>query len=426
VQKMERVLLSLILILAAHTKVPAVNFVYPFRPADLVVLLAALLFMRYSLVPARQGIAVREMTMVFVISFISAIWGVHTLGELRLDSMVENGAQVSYFSTALKKLLLVAISFLGFQFVYKSRALSNTSILFYWHRGLLIAVVLHFLCYVVTGEYLAVRAGVFVEGNHGGSYYLMSFFLMWFAQQKGLKFGGSGMFMAFLGMVLTQSSSAVVLWLALVVACFFLLPARAGNRLRKVQFGIALLILTSGLMFLFGPEIAAKFFEEEMNPASFSRYDRIASAISGLNMFEEHPIFGVGIQGYGFALPQFVDPFIETFFRWDYRRIPNNIYVELLAEQGSIGMLAMILVLYRVCKPLFSRLRQNCILAAGASSIFLSWFAFPTYTVSFQWIGLAILVRLAVKGGVGDGVARAKLRNGSGSLVPVIPKELAS
>lgn len=395
---MERLALVLILVLAPHTKVPAFELIYPIRPTDIVLLMAALLYLRRSLGPHLRAVAAPEMLIAFGISVFSALWGIYQLNLANLDIVVENGRQVPYYLVALKKLLLICISFLGFQFVYSSRSLPNALIMKYWHRGLRIAVALHALCYVVTTDYFEVRAGVFVEGNHGGSYYLLSFFLMWFAQQHGLRFGRSGMVLALAGLALSQSSASMVLWLPLAAIAFFSLPANIRKRTLRLRTWVAMLVVICTLSVVFGPVILLKISGEELNATSFSRYDRLASVMSGINMFLAHPIFGVGIQGYAFALPQFVDSFIESFFDWNSRRIANNIYVELLAEQGIIGLLAMLLVMFRICKPIFRRYRQHSILAMGTISIFLGWLAFPTYTISFHWIGLALLVRLAVQG----------------------------
>lgn len=395
---MERLALALILVLLPHTKVPAVDLIYPIRPADVVLLIAAIVYLRWSLAPHRRPVAAPEMLIAFGVSVFSALWGAYQLNVANLDIVIVNGRQFPYYLIALKKLLLICISFLGFQFFYSSRSLSNELLLKYWHRGLWIAVALHALCYVVTTDYFEVRAGVFVEGNHGGSYYLLSFFLMWFAQQHGLRFGLSGMVLALAGLALSQSSASMVLWLPLAVVAFLSLPARIRKATLRFRSGGAMLAVICALAVAFGPEVLLKLTGEEIDSTSFSRYDRIASVMSGINMFLAHPVFGVGIQGYAFALPQFVDSFIESFFDWNSRRIANNIYVELLAEQGIIGLVAMLLVMFRICKPIFRRFRQHSVLVVGVSSIFLGWVAFPTYTISFQWVGLAILVRLAVQG----------------------------
>ncbi len=395
---MERLALLLILVLAPHTKLPIVQWVYPFRPVDILLITAALIYLHRAFRSKRLVVAAPEMLLAFLVATASACWGAYHLNLANLDTLVEAGARVSYFEVAVKKLLLISICFLGFQFVVSTTSISNSQILKYWHRGLTIAVTLHALCYLVTSDYFAVRAGVFVEGNHGGSYYLMSFFLMWFAQLQSLRFGRSGMLLALGGVILSQSTASMVLLLPLMVITYFVLPAHSRQQTASKPIILLIILAALGFSTVFGGEILTKLIGVDIDHNSFSRYDRLASISSGISMFIDYPLFGMGIQGYAFALPNYVDPFIDGFFDWNSRRIANNIYIELLAEQGVVGLLAMMLVIYRIGRIIVRRLRQNGVLAAGVASILLSWLAFPTYTISFHWIGMAILVRLAVNG----------------------------
>lgn len=408
---MERLALALILVFAPHTKIPIAEWIYPFRPADFILMAGALLFIRWEKRYHRLHVAVPEMLLVFFVALASVLWGYYRFNLVDYITVSEAGELVQYYWIPIKKMILIVICFLGFQFVVSTLALPNRLILKYWQRGLWIAVLLHSLTYLGSDDYFAVRAGVFIEGNYGGSYYLLSFFLMWHAKQQGLKFGGIGMFLALFGVALSQSTASLVLLLPLAIVAYLALPTKA----RKIKSGgitVIMLVLAAGfgMASMFGDEILNKLTTEEINLSSFSRYDRVASVKSGLDMFLANPIFGVGIQGYAFALPQFAHPFIESFFDWDSRRIANNIYAEILAEQGVVGFLVMALLVYRVCKPVLRDFRRNALLAIGAASIFLSWLAFPTYTVSFHWIGLAILVRVSIQG-LGERSANALTAN---------------
>ena len=46
-KKMERLALALILVFAPHTKIPIAEWIYPFRPADFILMAGALLFIRW-------------------------------------------------------------------------------------------------------------------------------------------------------------------------------------------------------------------------------------------------------------------------------------------------------------------------------------------------------------------------------------------
>jgi O-antigen ligase len=403
---MERLVLLLILVLAPQTKVPVFEWTYAIRPADFMLFMAALFFVCGLPRSNKFSVAVPEMWLAFLVSLVSVLWGSYLHYVVKLDTVMEAGTVISYLDVAIRKLLLIIVCFLGFRFVTGTSALSNARILQLWYRGLVIAVVLHALCYILTSNYFAVRAGVFVEGNHGGSYYLLSFFLMWFSQQERLRFGRRGMMLALGGVVLSQSSSALLLLPLLTIAAYLAMPAKIRRHTLRWRTVLLIFLALYSVVIMFSSEIAEKIAGEAINPSSFSRYDRLSSIASGINMFLDYPLLGVGIQGYAFSLPQYVDPFIQSFFDWNSRRIANNIYIELLSEQGLIGFLAMLLVIYRIIAPIFRHVRTQSVLAAGAVSILLSWMAFPTYTVSYHWIGFAVLVRLSVQG-VGISTSRS-------------------
>jgi len=395
-QDMERIALLIILLLAPHTKVPGVELVYPFRLADIFIIATSILYLRIGTTSNSYTSAGRAMMVCYLLTIMSMVWGMYFLSSLELQTIIEKGKTVGYVQFAVRKLLLLAVSFLGFQWMMRTRATSNEMMLKYWYWGLCIAVVLHALSYLLSADGVTRHAGVFVEGNHAGSYYLMSFFLMWWSTRLKVQFGCSGMVISFVGIILTQSTAAAILIVLLGPLAYMLQINNAKkktSRILPLLIGLFALIL---ILSTLGREVATKLIGEELNPSSFSRYDRITSAISGINMFAANPLFGVGVQGYAFALPRFADSFLRSFFDWNYRRITNNIYIELLAEQGAIGLTAMGWVIYRMVSPTFRYLTENAILCAAIMTVLLGWFAFPSYTISFQWIGLALVCRLTL------------------------------
>jgi O-antigen ligase len=411
---MKFLLLLAIIVLAPHTKVPGHEFIYPFRPSDLIIVVAAVAGIPWiaSTLRSRRGVGIAlAMSLFFILAIASAFWGYIFLSSENLEAMVIDGERVDYLTFAIKKLFLLAICFYGFRYVANDESVSGATLLKFWYRGLTIAVALHLLLYILSPDYFVQRAGVFVEGNHGGSYYLLSFFLMWIAVQEGLKFGRYGMGIAFLGIMLSQSTTSLLLLLFLSIVAYFLLPPKpevGKRRLGPVLVGVGIAIVIAAV---YGDTVVGKLTGEGIDSNTFSRYDRIASILSGANMFLAHPLFGVGIQGYAFALPKYVDPFIETFFDWNSRRIANNIYVEIMAEQGFIGFVSFCFLIYRIGAPAFRQIRHHSVACAALASIFFSWLAFPTYTISFHWIGMAVIYRLTAYGRVGKYVPHMQLND---------------
>ena len=422
---MKFLMLFAIIVLAPHTKVPGLEFIYPFRPSDLIIVVAALAGIPWIASKRRshRGIDIAlAMSLFFTIAIASTFWGYILLSSENLAAMIIDGERIEYLAFAIKKVFLLGICFYGFRYVANDQSLSGATLLKFWYRGLQIAVVLHLLLYIFSSDYFIQRAGVFVEGNHGGSYYLLSFFLMWIAVQEGLKFGRYGMGIAFLGILLSQSTTSLLLLLFLSIVAYFLLPPKPGVRKRRlgpVLMGMGTLVV---IAVVFGDTILGKLTGEGIDSNTFSRYDRIASILSGVNMFLAHPLFGIGIQGYAFALPKYVDPFIESFFDWNSRRIANNIYVEVMAEQGFVGLASFCFLIYRIGAPAFRQIRHHAVPCAALASVLLSWLAFPTYTISFHWIGMAVIYRLTAYGRVGKHVRHVPLNDNPDSRA-VVPNQ---
>jgi O-antigen ligase len=88
--------------------------------------------------------------------------------------------------------------------------------------------------------------------------------------------------------------------------------------------------------------ISEKLFEEEVTAQSFSRIDRLESISAAVNLFAEKPLFGQGLQTYGFLSNDRLSGPLLTTYDESYRCITNNIYAELAAELGLIGLMLLI------------------------------------------------------------------------------------
>jgi O-antigen ligase len=161
-----------------------------------------------------------------------------------------------------------------------------------------------------------------------------------------------------------------------------------GRRTKFLALGIfvalilVLVLLQTGYL---QSVIFGKLGTEEVG----SRIKRISLIIAGLRMFADHPLLGVGISQFGYFY-NFYQPLGLQGMAETVKLIPNNIYVELLAELGIFGFLlfaAFLVVVYRRLKgPELAPLRWTLI------AVLFSLNGFPTYTVMFLWafFGLAV------------------------------------
>lgn len=396
---MKRLLFLAMLFLAPHIQFPGADHAYPVRPVDAIILLSTGIIVYsskgFKLTASKFVVAA---AFCFLMSIVSTLWGEIYLSSLKLDEISFENERLIYLSLAIQRLISFAICLMGFYLIVSTRLLDNRTLLRFWFYGLAFATMVHLIIYATDSSILIKRAGVSKEGNFGGSYFVMSFFLMWIALREDCSFGKIGMFFSVLGIFLSQSTSALLVLLSLWGIYTLILAPKLNKGLKGLNVASVAILGMSCIIIaiFFGDAINDKLFGVEITSDSFSRYDRLSAIFSGLKMFEASPVLGVGIQGYAFALPMYPDDFLDQFFDWNSRRIANNVYVELLAEQGIIGLAAVSFLLYSIIKPAFKSFNRNALVALGFISVLVSWMAFPTYTVTFHWLGFALLHKIGI------------------------------
>jgi O-antigen ligase len=122
-----------------------------------------------------------------------------------------------------------------------------------------------------------------------------------------------------------------------------------------------------------------------------SRLERLNQALTGLQMFRAHPLAGVGLSQYGYYYDRY--QFVSVYLPIDpvlAKHIANNVYVELLAELGVVGLLLFVAFLIQIWRHTkAARLRP---LRYGFVSMLLALNAFPTFSVMFLWAFFGFVV----------------------------------
>ena len=389
----------MILFLSPHIQFPGAFESYIFKPVDIVIFSTVLFFtFTTNTFSIRRSKLFYAFAIYFFLALISLLWGIYFLSSHGLDTININYEERHYLNYAAKRLFSLLICFIGFYLIVDSRRILNKDLLRWWFYGLTFAVLMHSIVNILDLSESIKRAGVLREGNFAGSYYLLSFFLMLIADKFRYKFSRFGIVISALGIFLSQSTIAIIVFFLLTAIFVLLKKDRLKNKALLFSiFGIFVVIVLQKQGIL----IYEKLFSLDVNYLSASRYDRLSSILSGLRMFQNSPLFGVGIQGYSFSLPLFADDYIKQSLDWNTRRIPNNIYIEILAEQGLVGFFSFLFLLYQIMKLSFvgflSKININ---ALAFISILLSWLAFPTYSVTFHWIGFALIRRITVNNNI--------------------------
>lgn len=228
-----------------------------------------------------------------------------------------------------------------------------------------------------------IRSGTFEEGNFAALYFLFSMAI----SLTYRRFFLAGLFL--LATAFTMSTIGMI-GVFLLLCLLVMMPRAGGSMVPRVL--AAMLAVT-----LFSISVASGYLdyvaEEKFSferPGSF--VDRLNDVVTGSSIFLENPFVGVGLAQYGYHFDQHKawDDLVDTH---EGKRIPNNVYVELLAETGILGVVAFLSILYLVIQRLRRSQMIRPLLAANLSAVVVLN-AFPTFTMMYLWAFWAVALAL--------------------------------
>jgi hypothetical protein len=135
-----------------------------------------------------------------------------------------------------------------------------------------------------------------------------------------------------LGLWITGSRIAIAMGVIAIGIVIERSAAKSGWRGRLIATGIALVLLGAGAWQLIGNPAGRN------DPISHSVSIRKTMAAAGLQMFQEAPVFGIGITKFYAA---FIGPFMKSVGGGPRENAHNN-FIQVLAEQGVLGFSAML------------------------------------------------------------------------------------
>ena len=171
-----------------------------------------------------------------------------------------------------------------------------------------------------------------------------------------------------------------------------------GFQQKIKRFIMLLLLMTIPVTLIFTGNdfgLVNKLFSEEVTPETFSRVDRLLSLATAAQIFSDSPVFGSGLQSYGFIANTYLDggPF-SAIYDFSFRRIPNNIYAEIGAELGLCGLALFFGIVFRMIHMVYKSISdKNRNMLAGLIATLIYWLAFPTYSVIFVWAFFGLAMR---------------------------------
>ncbi|GIV63572.1 MAG: hypothetical protein KatS3mg045_0911 [Bellilinea sp.] len=180
-----------------------------------------------------------------------------------------------------------------------------------------------------------------------------------------------------------------------------------------VILGIYAGILTGGAFLLtrLDPRMADLFrvISNPYTPLEAANYlffgERVAFWITGLQIFSEYPLFGVGLENAGYFFPEKLPLFgwtvVESHKMYYSSALPNtlSLWIRLLSETGIIGFslfFSFLYLIWNTTRPLIrdqnqmiatlALTAQLTLLALGMEGMSVDTFAFPYFWLIFGWL----------------------------------------
>jgi O-antigen ligase len=385
-------LLAILIVLAPHTKFFISISPYLIRPFDVfsILTIPAIILSRF------KDMRLDSLSFVFIIFLIfqmlSIFVGIENADNQHVNMMFN---KENYALLGLKKILLTLNCFLVFNFIstYKAK-FSVYDALKYLYFSLSISASLHLAAFFFSNDIYVQRGGVFLEGNHAGVFYIVCFFLMKYASDLKYYYGKYGLIFSFIGLLLTISTASyLIFFLLIAVYCIKFICKNNMLYIKNIKLILAVILIYAILAILFGSQIYDKLFSTEMNPDTFSRYERLSAISAAFEIFLDYPTLGSGIESFNIHLHSHANEIMQKVLsNSDSIKIVNNIYLQILSELGIVGFIIFLYINYLIYKKLSEDI---LIIKLAWLSIIMSWFAFPSYTVSFQWLLLGLLVKVS-------------------------------
>ncbi|MBI5698834.1 O-antigen ligase family protein [Candidatus Saganbacteria bacterium] len=205
-----------------------------------------------------------------------------------------------------------------------------------------------------------------------------------------------------LALVLSFSTAGIIAFVFGI--CFFALLAGAKIKTIRLKIaGLVILLIALGYILIqifdlgniVNMVVFDKIFSTAVNPITHSRIERTEQAWGALTLFMSHPVLGVGLGNFGLYFDQVLG------IKYGFEATANNVFAELLAETGLIGLALFLWFYLSMFKRFYLAYRrlsvgEDLFLLIGiwtaVFAILVSWNFFPSYSLSFFWVifGLAI------------------------------------
>ena len=338
----------------------------------------------------------RPIALFIIYACVSILYGKVGLDARSLSVLHLTTGDQFYVSIAIQRVIQILLCIGVFELIRRSR-LPTVQIMAVWLSGMLVSSIVHFGIVLAVGT-VDGRPGTFAEGNFAGLFYVFSLLIALEYNKTRPHVGGRlFIFAALLGLALAKSSTSfAALGIALLIRQMLARTSSVQQKIKRFFMLIVLLTIPVALILTgndFG--LTNKLFSQEVTPETFSRIDRLLALATAAQIFGDAPVFGSGLQSYGFIANIYLDdgPF-SAIYDFSFRRIPNNIYAEIGSELGLVGLALFFGIIFRMIYMVYKSVSDKSRnMLAGLVATLVYWLAFPTYSVIFVWAFFGLAMR---------------------------------
>lgn len=232
-----------------------------------------------------------------------------------------------------------------------------------------------------------VRTGPFEEGNYFGLYLLLSLGIaLWGLNRHGDRLYAAAAIVLSVGIFMTASPAAVALGMSLLVLHALRPSTRGAWRtipLAIAALGLALIASTNLLQEIVIEKFSLLFYGGVVASDNVSLFMRVNESYHAWQLFLDHP-FGVGIGAFGYFWGEHPELFAWMSVPFEAEKlIPNNVWLEILSEQGLVGMACFLMAMGTLARGL--RRQGEHFLGWVLAAMLVYFVAFPSFRLMFLW-----------------------------------------
>ena len=240
-----------------------------------------------------------------------------------------------------------------------------------------------------------IRSGTFLEGNYMGLYMLLSGIIAFYIRKFRT---GTFLFLTTIITFSTLSIISVLLFLAFYFRQYIFRRKYVAPSLILFVLSIPLLIYLYQTPFV-KTYIDEKIFSDISKVNSnvvYSKADRVVTMQTAINTALGNPFFGVGLSNFSLHYDRYYqrgvldEKMYNIFRRKNQKVIPNNIYVEIWAEAGSIAL--FLFIVFMIMILFCARTDVSQTLFPAVLCMILCFNAYPSFIMIYLWSFMAIPV----------------------------------